>query len=564
MFAFSANAAWWRVESGTTTVYSDAGQAPARDLARRLELARRVFATVAPASGLRLPAPLPVSAFVLGVDRFRAVRPSEATKGFYQSAPDRDYIVLGHGLGADPARVTFHEYTHLVLNHTTGPLPQWLEEGLAEFYSTVQARQNRIAFAIPIPEHLRLLAAVPWLPAEELTQVHKGSAHFADPRRAGVFYAQSWALVHMLRLQAPYRQGFGALLTALAAGEPQAAAFQRVLGTSLAQSIIDLQGYLAQGSLAVVEAAIESGPDAEAPAAASADLAGELAYAGLALQSGHPEVAAKVYRGIEKGPVTAQSAAALGFLALAQKRDSDAKAHFERALQFAGVEAQVPFEYAMLLRQQGGSPQTVERYLRRTIEIQPKHAEAHFLLGIAAANGNRHADALPHLEQALAVFPRQSYFWHALAISQHQLGRTAEARRAAERALDTASTPDQAEMARAALRLGQPAAPTVTSTKPDVVTPKSWQNPQGDAKVEGVLERIDCLGESARFHVRANGKPQAFWVEKPGEVLLKNLSSVTFEFRCGPQKPVPVAVEYRAAPDGARMTVGVVTGIEFR
>jgi hypothetical protein len=56
----------------------------------------------------------------------------------------------------------------------------------------------------------------------------------------------------------------------------------------------------------------------------------------------------------------------------------------------------------------------------------------------------------------------------------------------------------------------------------------------------------------------------ALYVANPGEVLLRNVSSVTFEFRCGPQKPTPVSVEYSARPDATLGTDGDVVAIEFR
>ncbi|MCP5109528.1 MAG: hypothetical protein GY953_01695 [bacterium] len=67
--------------------------------------------------------------------------------------------------------------------------------------------------------------------------------------------------------------------------------------------------------------------------------------------------------------------------------------------------------------------------------------------------------------------------------------------------------------------------------------------------------RIDCLGESARLHVRSGEETVALNVADPGKVLLKNVSSVTFQFSCGELEPRPVAVEHSA---------GEVTAIEFR
>jgi tetratricopeptide (TPR) repeat protein len=295
------------------------------------------------------------------------------------------------------------------------------------------------------------------------------------------------------------------------------------------------------------------------------ELDGEMAYAELASVSGRPEEAEKAYRRVLGGnPTSAREAAAFGMIELARRKPNEAKQYFERSMQLPDTPAEAFFEYAMLVRDSGGSRELVRRNLEMAVSRNPNYAEAHFLLGLSAANEGRHAEAIPHLEQAVSIFPRQSPFWHALAFSLHAAGRSEEARRAAQRALDSAANPQQAEMARAAVRLTGTPRPAAAAKAADVVVPESWRNPKGDSSIDGVLERIDCLGPSARFHIRAGGKPVAVFVQNPGEVLLKNLSSMTFEFRCGPQKPVPVVVEYKRQPDAEKGTVGVVTGIEFR
>jgi tetratricopeptide (TPR) repeat protein len=299
------------------------------------------------------------------------------------------------------------------------------------------------------------------------------------------------------------------------------------------------------------------------------DTEGELAYAEMAVHAGRPEEAERVYRKLEGKRVdSARAAASLGLIALARKQTAEAKRYFEQAMGYPDVEAHVPFEYAMLLREEGAPREQVRRYLDKAVAIHPRFAEAHFLIGVAEANENRHSEAVPHLERAARVFPRQSYFWHALAVSYQALGRRQESRGAAQRALDAAANAEQVEMARAALRLSEEVAPTqpvAPRQGESVITPDSWRRSEGNARAEGVLVQIDCLGESARFVVRSSsGKLMRFFVEKPGEVLLKNLSSATFEFRCGAQKPVPVVVEYRAEASEQQMTVGVVTGLEFR
>jgi len=549
--ALPLHARWWKLSSGPITVITDGSERSGRDALEKLDLARRVF------SGLgRTAQMLPVEAFAItNESRFRALRPAEAVQGFYQSSAERDYIVLNMS-SPDPTRVAFHEYVHLVLNHTTGPLPPWLEEGLAEFHSTLDAIPGKVRLGKPIANHLRLLSVRPWLSGDEISRVTKQSPHFDEVSRAGIFYAQSWALVHMLRLHERYRDAFPAFLAAIGAGDSQPAALQKAFAKSFPDLIVDLKAYLDRTALPIVDYSVELESRASIEATELSDIDADLAYAGLANQCGRPEEAEKIYRKYRRAkPDTARMATALAMIELAAKRWDAARLYFEQAIRFPDASAGTFFEYAMLLRDTGAPRADTLRYLQRAVDRNPRHAEAQFLLGVAHASDNKHTEAIRHIQQALAVLPRQSYFWHALSVSYRALNRPDDALAAARRALDAATTTEQAEMARSALRSSEPAPPP--ANRPAVNTPESWKNKQGDARLEGVLERIECLGPSARFHVRSQGKTHAFLVENPGEVLLKNFSSMTFEFRCGPQKPTPITVEYVSATN-------IVTGLEFR
>lgn len=119
-------------------------------------------------------------------------------------------------------------------------------------------------------------------------------------------------------------------------------------------------------------------------------------------------------------------------------------------------------------------------------------------------------------------------------------------------------------MAEGAIRLTEVQPWIELPERPAVNTPPGWFNKQGDSRVEGVLERIDCLGQAARLHVRSDEERVALYVANPGEVLLRNVSSVTFQFTCGEQAPRQVIVEYIAKPDPEQETAGEVTAIEFR
>jgi tetratricopeptide (TPR) repeat protein len=538
------------MESAPFTLYTDGGEKAGRQVLERLDLARRAFGRATP---------LPVRVFLLSEKLFQPLKPGATTRGFYQSAAQRDSIVLPI-TGGD--RVVFHEYAHLVLHHTSGPLPKWLEEGLAEFHSTLAVVQGKLRLGRPIPEHLRILQAMPLLRAADMP----AATAYHDGTTLGVFYAQSWALVHMLRLSESYRKGFQSFLTQVERGESQAAAFQQAFGKSFSEAVGDLKLYLDRPQMPVVDLSVELGqPAANTESNSLTGLDADLVYAELARDCGRPKEAERIYERLARQPAgTPLTESALGYLALGRNRFDEARARFEKAIALGSRDAAVAFELAMLVRDHGGGRAAARPLLERVVDWNPDFAEAQFLLGVEAAHENRHEDAVRRIERAVAVFPRQSYFWHALAMSYQALGRTEAARTAAKRAQDSAATPDQAEMARALLRgLDRPAG-VEPQSRPDVIVPESWKPKQGESRVEGVLERIDCLGQSARFIVRSPKGATALWVENPGDVLMKNLSSLTFEFRCGPQKPVAVVVEYRAQPDRQRMTQGAVTAIEFR
>lgn len=555
----AADARWMRFDSGPFSLYTDTGERGAKETLERLQLARRVFGGLVP--GTRA-TPLPVRVFVLSESKFRAVRSGEATRGFYQSAAQRDSIVL---LAGGSPRVAFHEYVHLVLNHTSGPLPVWMEEGLAEFYSTLQVREGKVRLGVTVPEHLRLLAATPLLSAPELLGVTRSSPQLNAESHAGQFYAQSWAMVHLLRLHERYRAGFSTFVAAVERGEALGAAFQTAFGKTASEAVSELRAYLDRTMLPVVDMTVDLGGGAEESAPLElAEFDGELAYAELARECGRQQEAARIFaRLMRNQPPTATGETALAWVALAADRRDEARTRFEKSFELGSRDSAAAFEHAMLMRDSGAPRADVRKLLERVVDWNPQHAEAQFLLGVEDAHENRHAEAVRRMELALNVLPRQSYFWHALALSLHALGKTEQARAAAQRALDSATAPEQAEMARAAMaRVDGAAAPAKKDAA--VIVPDSWKQKEGNERMEGLLERIDCLGRSARFHVRAGGALRPLWVENPGEVLLKNASSITFEFRCGVQKPVPVVVEYEKKADAEKATFGVVTSIEFR
>ncbi len=557
-----APAGWLRLRSPHFLLFTDAGDKAGRALLESLEQVREVFREP---GGSPRGSPLPVRVYLFAsAGEYRKFQPSAPVKGFYQGGPDANHIVLLSS-GAETRRIAFHEYVHLVLNHSSVRLPQWFEEGVAEFYSTLEVRRGKIVVGRPVESHVRLLAASDWLGAETLAAVTRRSPLLDEAGRAGIFYAQSWALVHMLNFSELYRGRLAGYAARLADGEPAASAFESAFGRTLSQALEDLRGYLAGARFPVAELAWEPLEPATVTVEPLPESEREAALLGLQLELGLWDASEEMLRRLARGPAPAPVLeTARAKLAMMRNDFEAARRHLEAAIAAGSAEPSTYFEYAMLLRDTGGERARIAALLTKTVELNPNHAEAHFLLGTMAEADGRIDEGVEHLRRAAEILPRQAGFWHALALAYHKTGRAELARRAARRALEAAETEQEQQMARAALDLVSRAAPAPPPARPAVTTPPGWFPPQGDRRIEGRLEHVDCLGVSARLRLLSGGRQVALWVEQPDRVTVKGAAALRFEFACGAQPGQPVAVDYTAAPDAARGTEGVVTAIELR
>src|SRR6185369_6331255 len=95
----------------------------------------------------------------------------------------------------------YHEYVHMMLNNTTSNVPDWFNEGLAEYYSTFQIEDDRkVHIGELIPDHLQTLRKTKLYPLRTLFAVNHDSPEFDEGKKRGMFYAESWALMHYLML----------------------------------------------------------------------------------------------------------------------------------------------------------------------------------------------------------------------------------------------------------------------------------------------------------------------------------------------------------------------------
>lgn len=557
----SWGARWKCLSTPGLEVCSDAGDARSRDILEKLVEIRSVFRNLA---GRHEDSPVPARIVLFAREAdYRLYRPSSAARGFFSEGADRNYIVM-HASSGNSRHVAFHEYVHLVLNNSSVRLPQWLEEGLCEYYSTVKTEDRKLVVGQPLRSHLRTLSRSRWFTPAELAAVTSESDIYKEEERAGVFYAQSWALVHMLLSDGSYREALPEYATRLADADPDA--FRRSFGATLEQAIRRLGRYVADTHWPVTSHPWEGPDTAQIEIQELSEAQAELMLLDLRMELGMWETSEKSLKKLarKKGDLPEiESARAL--LAMSSGDSVLARKHFEAAIQLNSEDASTYYEYAMLLKEDRAPAAEVRENLRKTIELSPSHGSAHYTLGIMAANEGNHDEAIESLRKAAAVLPRQASVWHALALSYNETGQKESASLCALRAREAARNRQEVEMADAALNLIRTKESWVElPNRPKVETPGAWRNPQGDRFVTGSIVKIDCLPPAARLHIQTAGEPIALWIADPNQVVLKNLSERTFELSCGEITPRPVVIEYKHKPEAGRGTTGEVTSIEFQ
>ena len=209
---------WIEVHTAHFSVLTDAGEKRGREVALRMEQMRAVFGQLLLRDKLRMP--LPITVIALKSDKqYGMVAPGKQSTagGFYVPGSDRIYIVLNL-FEADPWRAVAHPLAHYFLNYNYPPAQGWFDEGLAEYFGSIQIGKQVEIGGDPelapewhedifdelrrdpnVPQSLTQLVSSPvWLSMVDLfTMKHDGSGTREGTHNT-LYYAQSWMVVHYL------------------------------------------------------------------------------------------------------------------------------------------------------------------------------------------------------------------------------------------------------------------------------------------------------------------------------------------------------------------------------
>ena len=526
----------------------------------------------------------PTRLIVFSNDReFAPYRFNEVATAYYLAGPDRDYIVM-RSLDAESYPLVVHEYAHLIMQHSGVNYPRWLNEGLAEFFSTLSPQGGQMSLGrVPMGRLMELREGDRMLDLPRLFAVDHNSAEYNTRTHAGTFYAQSWALTHMLMTGDGYRQGVDRLLNALAGGRPSAEAIEEVYGRPLTQVFSDLAAYVRADRFAFFSAKYRD-PRAESSFPVRAVEPFEVGFVTanlLADAPGRLEEARTAYdRLLVERPADADVLGARGYLELRRGDRVAAGEYLKRAVD-AGSENAQTYRWAAML---AASRDERETLLARAVQLDPGNVDIRLAYVGALVNQRKTEAAFDALVPVTRVTPEQAFaFFELKALVAVQLDEVGEAQKAAASARQYASPGPQAE---AADRLVQSiadfaarraevdrmvrdtstgAAPTTAPAPgPGAIAERSTAlDGTPVAMATGRFRHLDCSGAAPVMEVVTEAGTLRLVIDNPVAIRIEGADGPTTDLHCGAQDHA-VQVGYLPRAQPSQKTAGQVRLIRFR
>jgi len=439
---------WTTLAIDELTIYSSANDSTTRSVASELIRLRDVLSVV---TKLKVRSPLPTRVYVFS-DR-KSFMPycdavmgrSEYISGVFLSHRDGNHVLIdGSAQGVD--RVVYHELTHYFLRNTISTeVPLWFNEGMAEFYSTFASRNDSVDVGLPVPEHMAWLRTQPLIPLRDLFAVNHDSKEYHEGNRQGVFYAESWALVHYLMIGNPERRAqLGTYVGLIASGKTIDDAFQSAFHASYDELERELRKYIRSFTMTYVRYTLADlkPHDVPAPQPATRD-AMLVGLADLLLHTRTPhfdDAEAFLNAALKVNPSSADANAEMGVAKSWQRQHTEAEAYFEKAVQL-GSRDSLPYvlygdsilrRLDASIRHNAGAPAPdiakARDLFRKATELNPSSATAFSGLGATyTMSADNPAPGIAALEKSLALAPSEVDALYNLILLEARAGRSEEA-----------------------------------------------------------------------------------------------------------------------------------------
>ncbi len=466
-------AAWHRVTTPHYLLFGDVPARTLRGLAIDLEALESLLGALNPDQSVLSPrAQVIVFAHDATFARYAPLTAGERpapVSGFFLSHPHGDFVVVSAAAEPDVRRVLYHEVLHRFVRHHLPEAPLWLNEGLAEFYSTLEVEHGAAWVGRQVVDHVVRLQRGPRRPLADLLAMASDAHAEDDTVQESAFYAESWALVHYLLVaEDGGRAAVARYAGRLRAGDDAVAAFIDEFG-DLASLDRRIDQELRRAPREPLRASVREPAqyaDLQAPSVVPANLHYRL---GWLLAHHRPARAATGRERFESAlalePEHAGATMGLGWLEEIAGDHDAARQLYARAGELDRRDPLPPFlEAQSLLRLAGelrDSPRrsqeaqaTLEAArdrFRASLALEPELAEAWAGLGAAwVADPAPAPEGLAALDQAYRRLPTRTDVLYNLTLLEARLGSPARAAALFAR-LERSADPDQVQSAREAL-----------------------------------------------------------------------------------------------------------------
>jgi hypothetical protein len=574
----AAESRWIRIESEHFEMSTTASEGSARDTLRYFEQVRGFFLE---AMG-DIKKPLPVSIIAFNSDKeYQPYRPNEFAAAFFQPGVERDYIVLSH-TGSEVYSTAVHEYVHLLARHAEFNFPVWLNEGIADLYSTLKPEGNRIIVGTPPEGRLLALRNDRWVPLQVILAVDLSSPYYNEKNKANSLYSEGWGLTHMLMLSEKYRPGFRKFLAALGAKKSAEEALMEAYQTPLDKIDKDLQSYVRQSTVRGLVFPLKLQKDVGQLAVSALppfDVKLRLAELLQRPKDDKPGRAA-IAELIAMDPRRPEPYVLLGYAEWRATQTDLARDNFKKAFDAGSHNPRMLWDYGRLT---GADSAQAVRVLSRLLEDQPARLDARLELANAQLRDRQAAAAAETLAPVKKVTAEEApRFFRTRMIAYYQAKNLEEAKSAAENLIKYSK--DETEIAEAkrmveyidqsnnparSSAVARPSESASASQSPPDAAPTSGERPRlqrrpGDGpsprevappgleSETGTFVELRCAGDKATLFLdTGKSTMKHFLLDHPDQVILRGGKAGTMQMTCGKQKPERVRVEYAPAPAGS-------------
>lgn len=434
VFTPLVEAKWYYVRSPHFELYTDGERGKAKDILNYLEQVRDVFSKLNDAE-FEPDRPVRLVAFN-SEDAFSALqRRSESAYAFYLETRERNFIVFQELTKEKMYEVAVHEYIHLRVREMGLPLPVWLNEGLAEFYSTLRPKGKTVRMGFR-PGIVRSRGIRTPLSIEEIITASRRDPKIWKNRDIALgLYARSWALTSLLTQHEDYRGKLSELILALVAGVTAANAFPEVFGKTLGEVDRDVDEFFGDGTTPIM--IFDTKWDRAKHVLELREVGDEetdLMMADLLRNLGKREEAKQRYTNVLRSePKSAEAQAGLARL------ETDGAKRREALGAAAGLGAEsayVYIEYAgLLLQSPKPDMKAVRAALERAAAVSPTLADPHMLLAAMDRAAGKHGEVASRLRRIKSIDWVGNYVRHYwLAQATAAAGSRAEAELAVKQA----------------------------------------------------------------------------------------------------------------------------------